>query len=176
MYNLHWCYTWTALLSANQNRVICNMHTITNESGAVLLPFQKDLRPHLLFSYHFCPSTLQHWSSEKLHGTCSICPPFWILTIDWSGARSCLFWWCHHFQIALFSPSTLENSVFKRHSFQITPLSREFSNGSLLGDRFRCCSVDDNCIRSKTALFLFENTSVWTRPKYYNMTRQLCFE
>ena len=65
------------------------------------------------------------------------CPPFWILTVEWSGARSCLFWWRHRFQIASFSPSTLENSVFKKHRFQIAPLWRAFSNGSVFGDRFR---------------------------------------
>ena len=31
----------------------------SNESGAVLLRFQKDLRPHLSFSDRFSPSTLQ---------------------------------------------------------------------------------------------------------------------
>ena len=38
------------------------VHTnpFSNENGAVLLRFQKDLRPHLLFWYRFYPSTLQH--------------------------------------------------------------------------------------------------------------------
>ena len=31
----------------------------SKENGAVLLRFQKDLRPHLTFSYRFRPSTLQ---------------------------------------------------------------------------------------------------------------------
>ena len=37
------------------------VHTnpFSNENGAVLLRFQKDLRPHILFSYRFRPSTLQ---------------------------------------------------------------------------------------------------------------------
>ena len=37
------------------------VHTnpFSNENGAVLLRFQKDLRPHLSFSYRFRPSTLQ---------------------------------------------------------------------------------------------------------------------
>ena len=48
--------------------------------------------------------------------------------------------------------------------FQIAPLWREFSNGSVFGDRFRRCSVDDSCIRSKTAPFSFENELVWTGP------------
>ena len=61
------------------------------------------------------------------------------------------------FQIASFSPSTLENSLFKKHRFQIAPLWREFSNGSVFGDRFRRCSVDDSRIRSKTAQISFEN-------------------
>ena len=68
-------------------------------------------------------------------------------------------------QIASFSPSTLENSVFKKHFLQIAPLWRAFSNGSVFGDRFRRCSVDDSGIRSKTAPFSFENGLVWTGPK-----------
>ena len=93
----------------------------------------------------------------KLHG--SVCPLFWILTVEWSGARSCR----QRFQIASFSPSTLENSVFKKHSFQIAPLCRAFSNGSVFGDRFR--SVDDRLIRSKPVPFSFENGLVWTGPE-----------
>ena len=61
-----------------------------------------------------------------------------------------------------FSPSTLENSVFKKHRFQIAPLWRAFSNSSVFGDRFRRCSVDDSRIRGKTAPFSFENGLVWT--------------
>ena len=88
-----------------------HINPFSNENGAVLLRFQKDLRPHLSFSYRFRPSTLQHrnclktllypqcaWSNNsthahfnisareigaklKLHG--SPCPPFWILTVEW---------------------------------------------------------------------------------------------
>ena len=67
------------------------IHTnpFSNENEDVLLRFQKDLRPHLSFSYRFRPSTLQRRSREKPHG--SVCPPFWILTVEWSGARSFLF-------------------------------------------------------------------------------------
>ena len=72
------------------------------------------------------------------------------------------FWWRHCFQIASFSPSTLENSVFKKHRFQIAPLWRAFSNGPVFSDRFRRCSVDDSRIRRKTAPFTFENGLVWT--------------
>ena len=96
------------------------------------------------------------------HG--SVRPPFWILTVEWSGVRSCLFWWRHRFQIASFSPSTLQTSVFKKHRFQIAPLWRAFSNGSVFGDRFWRCIVDDSRIRSKTAPFSFENGLVWTGP------------
>ena len=74
------------------------------------------------------------------------------------------FWWRHRFQIASFSPSTLENSVFKKHRFQIAPHWRAFSNGSAYGDRFRRCSVDDSRIRSKPTPFSFENELVWTGP------------
>ena len=57
-----------------------------------------------------------------------------------------------HIQIATFSPSTLGN-VFKKHGFQIAPLWRAFSNGSVFRDPFRRCSVDDSRIRNKTAQF-----------------------
>ena len=151
--------------------------------------FQKDLRPHLSFSYRFrgphynavsgletllyprcaCSKwtrrmriSIYRHAKLKPHG--SVCPPFWIVTVEWSGARSCLFWWRHRFQTVSFSPSTLENSVFKKHRFQIAPLWRAFSNDSVFGGRFRCYSVDDSRIRSKTALFSFENGLVWTGP------------
>ena len=41
--------------------ILGRVHTnpFSNENGAVLLRFQKDLRPHSLFSYRFRPSTLQ---------------------------------------------------------------------------------------------------------------------
>ena len=94
-----------------------------------------------------------------------VCLPFRILTVEWSGARSCLFWWRHRFQIASFSSSALDNRVFKMHRFQIAPLWRAFSNGSVFGDHFRRCSVDDSRIRSKTAPRSFENGLVWTGPK-----------
>ena len=114
-------------------------------------------------TYRFRPSTLQRGSREKPHG--SVCPPFWILTVEWSGARLCLFLMASPFSdIASFSPSTLENSVFKKHRFQITPLWRAFSNGFVFGDRLRRCSVDDSRIRSKTTTFSFENGLVWTGP------------
>ena len=113
------------------------VHTnpFSNENGAVLLRFQKDLRSHLSFSYRFRPSTLERRSREKPHG--SVCPPFWILTVEWSGAQTCLFRWRHRFQITSFPPFTLEDSVFKKLRFQIAPLWRAFPNGSVFGDRSR---------------------------------------
>ena len=106
---------------------------------------------------HFNISAREIGAKLKLHG--GACPPFWILTVEW-------FWWRHRFQIASFSPFALENSVFITHRFQIPPLWRAFSNGSVFGDRFRRCSVDDSRIRSKTAPFSFENGLVWTGPKW----------
>ena len=166
------------------------IHTnpFSNKNEAVLLRFRKDLST-LIVSYCFRPSTLQHhirfenafvpsvhmlkWTRHmrisiyrpakwKPYG--SVCPPFWILAVEWSGARSCLFWSRRRFQIASFSPSTLQNSVFKEHRFQIAPLWRAFSNCSVFGDHFRRCSVDDSSIRSKTVLFSFENRLVWMGP------------
>ena len=105
---------------------------------------------------HFNISAHEIGAKLKPHG--SVRRPFWILTVEWSGVRSCM----SIFQIASFSPSTLENSVFKKHRFQIAPLWRAFSNGSVFGDRFWRCSVDDSRIRSKTARLSFENGLVWT--------------
>ena len=76
------------------------------------------------------------------------------------------FWWRHRFRMASFSPSTLDSSVFKKHRFQIAPLWRAFSIGSVFGDRFPRCSVDDSRIRSKTAPFSFENGLVWSGPEW----------
>ena len=168
-------------------RDLCPVHInpFSNENGAVLLRFQKDLRPHFRFRIvfarphyntvsvwkrcytlsthgqmnsthaHFNISASEIGAKLKLHG--SACPPFWIFTVEW-------FWWRHRIQMVSFSSSTLENSVFKKHRFQISPLWRAFSNSSVFGDRFRRCSVDDSRIRSKTAPFSFENGLVWTGP------------
>ena len=113
-------------------------------------------------TYRFGPSTLQRQSREKLH--VRVCPPFWMLTVEWSGARSCVFWWRLRFQIPSFSPSTLENSVSKKHRFQIPPLWGAFSNGSVFGDRFWRCSVDNSRIRSNpeqnSSVFVWKRISV----------------
>ena len=118
--------------------------------------------PHPFWKRCYTFSALAQMNSMHAHG--GVCPPFWILTVEWSGAQLCLFWWRHRFQIASFSLSTLQNSIFKKHRFQITPLWRAFSNGSIFSDRFCRCSVDDSHIRSKTAPFSFENGLVWTGP------------
>ena len=62
---------------------------------------------------------------------------------------------------------------FQKHRFQIAPLWRAFSNGSVFGDRFRRCSVDDSRIRSKTTPFSFENGLVWTGPQTPPQKKQL---
>ena len=116
------------MMRNSREHVLSPVHTnaFSNEIGAVLLRFQKNLHPHLSFSNRFHPSTLQRpirfetqhmrisiYRPAKLKPHVSVCPPFWILMVEWSGARSCLFWWRHRFQIAWFSPSTLEDSIFK---------------------------------------------------------------
>ena len=107
------------------------------------------------------PHPLYNANQERRHMVVSV----WILALGWSGARSCLCWWHHRFQIALFSPSTLENSSFKTRRFQIAPLWRAFSNVSVFfGGHIRRCSVDDSHIQSKTALFSFEKGLVWMGP------------
>ena len=92
-----------------------------NKNGAVLLRFQKHLRPHLLFSYRFRPSTLQRrirfenafipsvrrlkwtWRMRILiyrpakmarnwsHMVASVRPPFWILTVSSPFSDSIIF-------------------------------------------------------------------------------------
>ena len=56
---------------------------------------------------------------------------------------------------------------FKKHRLQIAPLWRAFSNGSVFGDRFRRCSVDDSRIRIKTAPFPFELVLISTSDNYF---------
>jgi len=43
---------------AEENLGPVHTNPFSNENGAVLLRFQKDLHPHLSFSYRFRPSTL----------------------------------------------------------------------------------------------------------------------
>ena len=49
------------MMRKSREHVICPVHTnpFSNKNGAVLLRFQKDLRPHLSFSNRFRPSTRQ---------------------------------------------------------------------------------------------------------------------
>ena len=89
-------------------------------------PFSKRFASTLIVFVSFSPvHTTTPIKRESTIG--SVCPPFWILTLEWSGAWSCLFWWRHRFQIASFSPSTLGNIVFKSlHSgerFRMAPFS-----------------------------------------------------
>ena len=72
---------------------------------------------------HFNISVWNTGAKLKPHG--NVCSPFWILTVEWSHARLCLFWWRHHFQIsnqrfqkALFSNRWTLESVFEWLRFQ----------------------------------------------------------
>ena len=89
----------------------------------------------------------------KLHG--SACPTFWILTVEW-------FCMTSPFSDSIVFTVHTRKKRFQKASFSNRPLWRVFSNGSVFGDRFRRCSVDDCRIRSKTAPFSFENGLVWT--------------
>ena len=64
--------------------------------------------------------------------------------------------------VSPFSDSIVFSVHTRKRRFQIAPLWRAFSNGSVFGDRFQRCIVDHSRIRSKTAPFSFENGSVWT--------------
>ena len=130
------------------------VHTnpFSNESRAVLFRFKKRFRFRIVFARPHCNA-----DHERSHVVASVCQ----FGYSWSSG---LVPGRHRFQIASFSPSTLENSVFKKRRFQIAPLWKAFSNGSVFGDRFRRCSVEDNHIQSKTAPFSFENGLVWTGP------------
>ena len=106
-----WRYPLMAPLSHWQSIILTNIKALSG-----LIRFQKDLRPRLSFSYRFRPSTPQRRirfgnafipsvRMLKELDTCAfqyndprnwreidgVCPPFWILTVEWSGARSCLF-------------------------------------------------------------------------------------
>ena len=183
------------------------VHTnpFSNENGAVLLRFQKDLHPHIVF-VSFSPV---HTTTSCLFQN-AVVPS--VRMVKWTRrVRILIYWpaklarnWSHivasvcHFgysrssglapgrvyfddvkppppppQIPSFSPSTLQNSVFKKHRFQIAPLWRAFSNGSVFGDRFRRCRVDDSRIRSKTTQFSFENGLVWTGPQSVSVWNDL---
>ena len=82
---------------------------------STLIRFQKDLRPHLSFSYRFRPSTIQRRSRGKPRG--SVCPPFWILTVEWSGARSCLFLMTSPFSDSIVSSVHTRKQRFQKASF-----------------------------------------------------------
>ena len=98
----------------------------------------------------------------KPHG--SVCLPFWKLTVEWSGPPSCLFWRSHRFHIASFSPSTLENSVFKKHRFQMLHSGERFRMAAFSVIVFDVVVWTIALIRSKTTPFSFENGLVWTGP------------
>ena len=127
-----------------------HVHTnpFSDENGAVLLRFQKDLLPHLSFSYRFrIVFARPHYNAdqERSHKVASVCHFGYSRSTGLAPDR------------IYFDDVTVENSVFKKHRFQIAPLWRAFSNDSVFGDRFRRCSVDDSPIRSKIAPFSFEN-------------------
>ena len=81
------------------------VHTnpFSNQNVAVLLRFQKRFASTLTVFISFSPvhtaTAYPFW--KRFYPLSS--PPFWILTVEWSGARSCLFWWRHRFQKASFS-------------------------------------------------------------------------
>ena len=77
-------------ITDKQNLGPVHTNPFSNEKGPVLLRFQKDLRRIVFTRPHY-----KRRSREKPHG--SFCPPFWILTVEWSGARSCLIWWHYRF-------------------------------------------------------------------------------
>ena len=143
----YYCY-----FEFNLNLSPTHTNPFSNENEAVVLCFQKDLRPHLSFSYRFRPSTLQRHirfenafitSARMLNWTPRMrisitrpakLAPFRILMVGWSGARSCLFWWRHRlffvhtrkqrFQKATFSNRSTLESVFEwlRFRWSFSPL------------------------------------------------------
>ena len=111
---------------------------------------------------HFNVSAREIGARLKPHG--SVCPPFWILRVEWSGAWSCLFWWRHRFQIASFSPSILENSVFWK-SIVFKSLHS--------GERFRMAPFSVIVFGVVVWTIAFENGLVWTRPVWSDL--KWCF-
>ena len=178
--NVHWFITHVHRLNLLFSYVVVTVAVVVILVPSTLIRFQtktelfcsafkSDLRPHLsvlkmlLYPQCACSNELDACAFQHIG------PRNLDTQVGWSGARR------HRFQIASFSPSTLENSVFKKLRFQIAPLCRTFSNGSVFGDRFQHCSVDDSSIHTnafsnengavfKTAPFSFENGLVWTGP------------
>ena len=104
---LFWSVFKTICVHTYRFRIVFPVHTTTP------YPFWK--RCYTLSAHAQMNSTLAHFNISareigaklKEHG--GVRPPFWILTVEWSVVRSCR----HRFQIASFSPSTLQNSVFE---------------------------------------------------------------
>ena len=102
-------------------------------------------------------------SREKPLG--SVYPPYWILTVKWSGARSCLFddvtaftyhRFLHPHYKTAFTKSIVFNSLHSGERLRIAPFSVIV---------FGVSSVDHSRIRSKTAPFSFDNGLVRTGPQ-----------
>ena len=122
-----------------------HINPFSNENGAVFLRFQEDLRPHLSFSpvhnvvsvlktllYPQCACSneldacafqyigLRNWRHSWFF--VSVCPPFWILTVEWSGL----------FMTSPFSDSIVFSVHTRKQRFQKT----SFSNRSILESVF----------------------------------------
>ena len=136
------CVSWIEFIPVDRAE-ISNIFIPVTEPARLLDSYEEAQyvrNPHLSISYRFdllvlktllypqcaCSNELdacafQYVSPRNWSHMVSSVRHFWILMVEWSGAWSCLFWWRHRFQMASFSPSTLENSVFKMHRFQIAP-------------------------------------------------------
>ena len=98
-------------------------------------------------------------SRKKPHG--SFCPPFWIITVEWSGARSCLL------MTSPFSDSIVFSVHTKKTAFSKSIVFKSLHSGELFRmGPFSVILLDNSSIGNKTAPFSFENGLVWTGSKF----------
>ena len=130
---LQWACIWWAKNYSIENapgtslrpRPVIRFQTKTE----LFAPFSKRFGATLIVFVSFSPAhtTTPHpfWKrfyTLNVHAQMNSTHAYFNISACGLGARSCLFWWRHRIQIASFSSSTLENSIFKKHRFQIAPL------------------------------------------------------
>ena len=113
--------------------------------------------------YPHAQMNISIYRPAKLKSQGSICLPFWILAVKWSGTWS-------SWPILMMSPFS-DSIVFSVHTRKQHFQKASFSNCSTLESvfkwlHFRHCSVDNSRIRSETALFSFEYGLVWMGPQF----------
>ena len=85
----------------------------------------KETTPNIEIWPESLGAMLEYWYIERglLKPRGSVCSPFWILAVEWSGARPCLFWWRQRFS---------DSIVFSVHTRKQRFQKASFSNFSIL--------------------------------------------